>query len=87
MQSNEKDLDAVVDDFDYLADNLPSAAKKLDELLSDYKDAEDAEDAEEQAKVLRGLYDVAEEVRKYADDALESYDGIADDVGEVLGIE
>lgn len=84
MQSNEKDLDAVVDDFDYLADNLPSAAKKLDELLSDYKDAEDAE---EQAKVLRGLYDVAEEVRKYADDALESYDGIADDVGEVLGIE
>lgn len=84
MQSNEKDLDAVVDDFDYLADNLPSAAKKLDELLADYQHAESDK---ERAGLLMELCDIAEEVQGYADDALKSFENIADDVDEVLGNE
>lgn len=84
MQISKGKADAVVDDFEYLADNLPSAAKKLDKLLSDYKDVNGNM---EQAKVLSGLCDVAEEIQKYANDALKSYSSIADGVDEAFGIE
>ena len=80
MQINREKADAVVDDFDYLSDNLPSIAKKIDELLSDYKQADDER---ERAKILKGLCDIAEEVQGYASDALKSFDSISDIVDEL----
>ena len=81
MRIDKERINEVVDNFDYLADNLPSATKKLNELLVDYRDAENDG---ELAEVLKELYDVAEEIQGYAADAISSFDDIADEVDNVL---
>lgn len=82
MPISKEKMDAVADDFAYLSDNLPSSEKKLDRLLSDY---EHANDNKERAKILWKLHDIAEEICGHANDALGSFDGVADDVDETLG--